>query len=695
MLSHNPVKIIEQVLSKYRRVVKEKESENSKATYFAAIFLYDIFKVDPAEIEWEYGVKTVYMKKRGRIDAVFGNVIFEFKKNLSTAIKVAEEELLKYFQTYHEKYAGTDFIGIANDGILFKAYKPIFSHTETGKRIKVIGVRETDSLNLNKTNDAQQIYNWFDSYLFLQRHIVPTSDDIKKRFGLKSATYNTFKDELWTLHKLIEDTEFFKTKFQNWSKYLEIVYGDSIEELDLFIRHTYLSTLVKLMVHVRLTGGKVFQEKDMPIILHGHSFHGWEIHNFVEEDFFTWITYPHFDKKVNPMLFKLLNQIVEVYDLEKINEDVLKELYQELVDPEYRQELGEFYTPDWLAEMSIDELLKNNPKQSVLDPSCGSGTFLFSAIKYKIDRLRSEFPDDNDLLTHVLSTVKGFDIHPLAVIIAKTNYLLALGKLPYHKKHPIEIPVYLCDSVKLPSEKSSLFSGKNVFDIQATEKHFFQIPTDTISKTANTDDVIKKMHDHAQSYQDAKFRNENVPKESRDRILAMNRENLLKGFRNAVKNISSEPTRKLWIENYQLLIKLIDEDRDSIWPYIIKNATKPMALSKDKVDIIMGNPPWITIKKMKNETYKKFLKEGSQKYGLFDKSKKYLYTHMELATLFFCIVVDLYLKDKGHIGFVMPSSILRAAHHENFMKFLNPKVELNQNYTLYEMPELKIDSMNL
>jgi type I restriction-modification system DNA methylase subunit len=60
-----------------------------------------------------------------------------------------------------------------------------------------------------------------------------------------------------------------------------------------------------------------------------------------------------------------------IYDLDKIDEDFLKELYQELVDPEQRKLLGEFYTPDWLAETMINEVLKDNPELSIMDPACG------------------------------------------------------------------------------------------------------------------------------------------------------------------------------------------------------------------------------------------------------------------------------------------------------------------------------------
>ncbi len=48
------------------------------------------------------------------------------------------------------------------------------------------------------------------------------------------------------------------------------------------------------------------------------------------------------------------------------------------------------------------------------------------------------------------SNVVGFDLNPLAVISARTNYLLALGDLLQHRSGEISIPVYLADSILTP-----------------------------------------------------------------------------------------------------------------------------------------------------------------------------------------------------------------------------------------------------
>ncbi len=77
---------------------------------------------------------------------------------------------------------------------------------------------------------------------------------------------------------------------------------------------------------------------------------------------------------------------IDEYDLSQIREDVLKGVYQQLIDPKDRHDLGEYYTPDWLCERIVNEMLPKHGYKAVLDPSCGSGSFLRAAITHFLRR---------------------------------------------------------------------------------------------------------------------------------------------------------------------------------------------------------------------------------------------------------------------------------------------------------------------
>ena len=68
------------------------------------------------------------------------------------------------------------------------------------------------------------------------------------------------------------------------------------------------------------------------------------------------------------------------------------------------------------------------------------------------------------LLESILANVVGYDLNPLAVISARTNYLLALGDLLDEIEGEIDIPIYLADSILTPSAGEELDKqGKILF----------------------------------------------------------------------------------------------------------------------------------------------------------------------------------------------------------------------------------------
>jgi type I restriction-modification system DNA methylase subunit len=140
--------------------------------------------------------------------------------------------------------------------------------------------------------------------------------------------------------------------------------------------------------------------------------------------------------------------------------DLLKKLYQYLVPKSIKHDLGEYYTPDWLAEYLLNRLSDNgNPDIRVLDPACGSGTFLTLVLK-KIMKQLSSATGNSDMLKKILENVIGFDINPIAVLAARTNYLIGISCLAKLGEDEIEIPIYQSDSVLTPRTYAQLQQGK-------------------------------------------------------------------------------------------------------------------------------------------------------------------------------------------------------------------------------------------
>jgi SAM-dependent methyltransferase len=139
--------------------------------------------------------------------------------------------------------------------------------------------------------------------------------------------------------------------------------------------------------------------------------------------------------------------------------DLLKDLYQSLVPRRIRAVLGEFYTPDWLAELILDEAgYAGDPSVRLLDPACGSGTFLLQALRRVAGKgsaarhgSRGEPRSEKaQRLMQALDSIAGFDVNPVAVEAARANVVLTLAPILGALSGPVRLPVRCCDAVLGP-----------------------------------------------------------------------------------------------------------------------------------------------------------------------------------------------------------------------------------------------------
>lgn len=505
------------------------------------------------------------------------------------------------------------------------------------------------------TLKPREVYFWLDRYFLRQEILSPKTENIVKDFGINSHAFQTILSELSSLWEKVKEGSEFKVAYENWEKYLRIVYGTSVAEEELFMRHTYLAILAKLMVWSRISEAPLNNEQIISV-LEGEFFKRQGLENFLEEDFFSWIVRGKTKDAGTEIARKLLS-LLRKYNFRELSEDVLKSLYQELVDPKTRHDLGEFYTPDWLAHRIVLKLIQKNEECSFLDPACGSGTFLYLTIREKRNRL----PDTHKTLEHILNSVFGVDIHPLAVIVAKANYLLALGDLLKKRRGRISIPVYLSDTIRLPEREvqSTLRAQVPSFKVKIDEMDIY-LPEKLLENPTLYDEAINALRNFA--IQNIGRR---ITPEQFSNFIKTHHSNLIKDINvaNALFHIA------------ETLKDLIEKNRDSIWAFVLKNIYKPFFL-KNRFDFVIGNPPWLAFRYAEPE-YQKFLKEQITKnYNLLS-GRGELITHLELGTFFLLRTADLYLKEGGTIAFVLPRSIFTADQHDSLRQGKFRNVNLN------------------
>ena len=274
------------------------------------------------------------------------------------------------------------------------------------------------------------------------KHILDY-EDITRIFGVRSSLFRLAMQ--YIERKRVSKEEKFNIKFSKWQSAFKDIYGDAADQI-LFIRHTYFAAILKILVAIKLSFIQNYDMEDAYLDSTANNLGALQI---AEIDYFDWTN-------LNKKLFKTIYEILE--NSKFARQDLFHELYQELIFSVTRHKIGEFYTPHNLVKKMVKEQYEFGLK--VLDPSCGSGSFLIEVI---IEILNSNKPVS--LKSIAINNVHGFDINPLATLTAKINiFLLFLDNFDLGIDMIPNIKVYLFDSLRPEKfEDALLFDLKELY----------------------------------------------------------------------------------------------------------------------------------------------------------------------------------------------------------------------------------------
>ncbi len=389
----------------------------------------------------------------------------------------------------------------------------------------------------------------------------------------------------------------------------------------------------------------------------GGVFADFGIKNFLEGDFFGWyldVWGDQVEQAVRRLIADLANYSLVTLDVDpEETRDLLKQLYQNLMPKKLRHDLGEYYTPDWLAERVLNQLgAEGDPTKRLLDPACGSGTFLVLTIKRVKEYAEKKMLPSADVLELVLQNVVGFDLNPLAVMSARTNYLLALGELLPHRKGEISIPVYLADSILTPSMETTA-DGQLSF---LTKSDLVRQPGYTFNTAVGRFSVPRVLVDARHIEQLADLLEESVSSRLQT---AQFRTRLLQVF--PLDGEKDTAAVDLSVKLYERLLQLDIKGINGIWARIIKNAFAP--LFQGRFDYVAGNPPWVNWESLPSD-YRRDTAPLWAAYNLFPhkgfdailgKAKD------DISILMTYVALDKYVRDGGRLGFLITQTVFKTA----------------------------------
>ncbi len=521
------------------------------------------------------------------------------------------------------------------------------------------------AFNLDGPDGWLPLYEWLRDFTLVSlEDIKPDRECIAEHFGPDSPSYQRDIAALKTLYQGNAELETIRVKRRLWYDLLrtalgEIAYntegmsdvvrsvpGDVAEDTeemdDLFVRHTYLGAVIGMAVQSSFgIDIRRLAETDPSDLLQGRElFRSTGLQGVLESDFFAW----PIEVGGNPLLQTLARRVAR-FQWADTPPDTAAILYEAVIPPEERRQLGEYYTPAWLARVMVRELVDDPLNQRVLDPACGSGTFVAEAVSHFIAAARATNWEPMEVLNRLRNAVTGIDVHPVAVHLARATWTLA-ARPAISAAHgagfdaSLSIPVYLGDALQLRFRTGDMFA-ENEIAIQTRDDENTELvfPVSLVERAEDFDALMGDISAYIETGEDP--------------LLALDD-----------NHVDNPAERQTIGETIRTMQRLHEKGRDHIWAYYTRNMVRPVALSRAKVDVLIGNPPWINYNQTADILRDELQNLSRNRYGIW--AGGHYTTQQDVAGLFFARSVDLYLKDGGVIGFVMPHSALQAGQHSKW-----------------------------
>ena len=476
--------------------------------------------------------------------------------------------------------------------------------------------------------------------------LAPNKANLEKRFGADSAAFRTAAALLSRAHSDNRDNPTVAVKRKLWRDLLQVALGeDSVDDSEdndwLFVRHTYLTSLVAVIVQANFEMDVARHADDNPAdLLNGETLRqATMLKGIIESDLFTW----PLEVGETEYLRTIAAQVAR-FNWSQDSGELAATLYQSAIEPDERKRMGEYYTPAWLADSIVRELIADPANARALDPACGSGAFIAAAVRHVIANTADSPPQER--LAKLQENIAGIDLHPVAVQLAKATWVMSA--LPVIKAAraaggvgEIAAPVYLGDSLQLRYDNSRL-SAQGYIEIRTGEsvdeaagEIVFQAPLKLARQADRFDALMLAVADAIERGDDT------------NRVLDE-------------RGIAGDERKPLetTIAGMKALRAV---GRDHVWAYYLRNMTRPAAIADRKVDAIIGNPPWLAYNQSAGIVRAELRALSQDLYRIWAGGKNA--PNQDISTLFFCRVMDLYLKPGGLIGMVMPHSALRSGQH--------------------------------
>jgi type I restriction-modification system DNA methylase subunit len=148
-------------------------------------------------------------------------------------------------------------------------------------------------------------------------------------------------------------------------------------------------------------------------------------HFFTGREVFNWY---RLDRRQLLMALHRLSR----FNFANVNADIVGTIYNTYVERKEKKERGQYYTPRPIVDYMLTAVgyteARNiiGPDKRLIDPACGSGSFLVAAAHRLVTAYRANprRPTAAQILQRVRDSLFGFDLNPFACYLAEVNLLI-------------------------------------------------------------------------------------------------------------------------------------------------------------------------------------------------------------------------------------------------------------------------------
>lgn len=622
----------------------------------------------PPDTKWidehiKHGEEHVRLSRHGVtvsgfIDNCIANTAIEYEKNLKiqTVFQEGYRQVKEYCAAFVRE--GVDFNiiqGVLSDTLNWYVYKvepnPLIDRSDYNEDNIELSI--VDELHISECTDAiaQATLDFLSKYLGREGGRLISAERLAVDFGLKSKFSQEYLNcfEEYVNAQIEKKPDYFKMLKELWDNYTSIasVSYEYMNSKVSYINEFYISILAKLLCANFLERRAInSNEAELKSIVDGSFFTNHQLVNFAEYDYFGWLTENDIIQ-IMPVISSMQRDL-SVYDFSvNIEEDLFGNLMIQLADRSQRLLLGQELTPTWLSNMIVGKTMSMLPIGEMpvfVDMCCGSGSMVVSTLRL----LQSLLTDCSieEKRNIVMKSITGFDIDPLAVILAKINWVIAANNI-IDFTTDIYIPIYHADSL------------------------FIQRPI-----SIQDDSCMLQLHDERISIPLFLVRESNgvnlfdsVLDLAYDCIhdeLTLDEIRTITEGRIDMSSLDSydQNTCVDFIYNLYRTIRNLDQKgQNGIWSFVLKNTLRPTLVAAN-FNGIVSNTPWLALSKLGNNPYRDKLKFLGRCLGILPTGASA--PHVELATIFLVNSVKRYLVEAGVFGCILPHSVLAGNNHMPF-----------------------------